>query len=69
MGISLWGLLRLALFSGLVGFILMVLAGALIYFGMLWWVSRDVIQSGVETLRRKFLKPRKLVPVEAASDD
>jgi hypothetical protein len=36
---------------------------------MLWWVKREVIQSGMDMLRRKFIKSSKLVPVEAASDD
>jgi hypothetical protein len=69
MGIALWALLRLPLFSGLMELILMVLMGALIYFFLLWWVKREVIQSGIDMFRRKFLKPSQLVPAEVASDD
>ena len=69
MGIALWALLRLTLFSGLLALILMILMGALIYFAMLWWVKREVIQSGISMFRGKFVKPRTLVPAEVASDD
>jgi lipopolysaccharide exporter len=69
MGIALWALLRLTLFTGFLELILLVLMGGLIYFAMLWWVDRGVIQSGVDMLRRKFLKSRQLVPAEVASDD
>lgn len=69
MGIALWGLLRLTLFSGLLGLVLLIVAGALIYFAMLWWVKREVIQSGIDLLRRKFMKSRQFVPAEVASDD
>jgi O-antigen/teichoic acid export membrane protein len=69
MGFTLWGLLRSTLVSGIPGLSLMVLAGALVYFAMLWWVKRELIQSGINMFRRKFLKSRKLVPAEVASDD
>ena len=69
MGVALWALLRLTLLSGLSALILMILLGALIYFAMLWWVKREVIQSGINMLRGKFVKPRTLVPAEVASDD
>ena len=69
MGIALWTGLRLALFSALLELLLTVLMGVLIYFAMLWWVKREIIQSGIDTLRRKFLKSRQLVPAEVASDD
>ena len=69
MGIALFAALRFTRFSGLVELILMVPIGAFIYFAMLWWVKREVIQSGMDMLRRKSIKSPKLVPVEAASDD
>jgi O-antigen/teichoic acid export membrane protein len=69
MGIALWVLLRLTLFSGLLELVLMILAGALIYFAILWWIKREVIESGIDMLRRKFMKSRQLVPAEVASDD
>jgi O-antigen/teichoic acid export membrane protein len=69
MGIGLWALLRITLFSGLLELILMILTGALVYFAMLWWVKREVIQSGLNIFRRKLMKSRQLVPAEVASDD
>jgi hypothetical protein len=69
MGIALWVLLRLTLFSGLLELVLMIIAGALIYFAILWWIKREVIESGIDMLRRKFMKSRQLVPAEVASDD
>jgi hypothetical protein len=69
MGTALWAVLRLALFTGVLGLILTVLLGVLLYFAMLWWVKREIIQSGIDTLRRKFMKSRQFVPAEVASDD
>lgn len=69
MGIALWVLLGLTFFSGLLELILMILTGALIYFAMLWWIKRELLQSGINMLRRKFMKSRQLVPAEVVSDD
>ena len=69
MGIALWSTLRLTLFSGLLQLILMVVIGTLIYFCMLWWVKREVIQSGIDTVRRKFVKSNKWAPAKVASED
>ena len=69
MGIALWALLRLTSFSAILEMVLMVLTGAIIYFVMLWWLKREVIQSGIDMFRGKFMKSGKLVPAEVASDD
>lgn len=69
MGIALWIVLRLTLFSGLFEFILVVLTGILIYITMLWWVGREMIQAGIDLFRRKFMKSSQLAPLEVTSDD
>ena len=69
MAVALWAVLRITPFSGVLEFILLVLTGVLIYFIMLWWIDREIILSGINLIRRTFIKSRRLVPLEAASND
>jgi O-antigen/teichoic acid export membrane protein len=65
MALALLVVIRVLPFSGLLAFILLVLAGVLIYLIMLWWLDRETVRAGVDLFRRTFIK----IPVGAGSDD
>jgi len=69
MAIALFAVLRITPFSGLLEFILLVLAGVLTYFLMLWRVDRETVLAGIDMFRKTFMKSRRLVPIEAAPND
>ncbi|RPJ26821.1 MAG: lipopolysaccharide biosynthesis protein [Chloroflexi bacterium] len=56
---------RLAPFSGLLELTLLVVTGTLVYLVMLWWVDRASVLSGIDLIRRTFLKSRRAIPLEA----
>ena len=56
---------RILPFSGILAFVLMILAGALIYLMMLWWLDRQTVRASIALLRRTFVK----MPIGAGSDD
>jgi hypothetical protein len=64
MTLALLALIRILPFSELLEFILMVPAGVLIYFMMLWALDRETVRAGIHLVRRTFIK----VPVGAGSD-
>jgi O-antigen/teichoic acid export membrane protein len=57
-------LIRILPFSELWEFILMIPAGVLIYFLVLWALDRETVRAGIDLVRRTFIK----VPVGAGSD-
>jgi len=56
-------------FSGILEFSVLILVGVLSYSMMLWWLDREIILRGVHLLRNTFMKPKRLVSVDVASDD
>jgi len=69
MAVALWAVLYINLFSGLLEFILLVAAGVLAYFIMLWWVDQEIVLAGINLFRKTFIKSKQLGPLEAASND
>jgi PST family polysaccharide transporter len=69
MAVVLLGVQRFLTISGIVAFILLVATGVLAYSVMLWWVDRQTVQAGLHTFRNTLKKSRRLVPLEAGSND
>jgi O-antigen/teichoic acid export membrane protein len=65
MALALLVMVRILPISGLLAFILLVLAGALIYLIMLWLLARETVRAGIDLVRRTFIK----IPLGAGSDD
>ncbi len=65
MAIALVAVFRFALFSGLLELILLIVIGALVYLIALWWMDRQSVLSGIDLVRRTFMKSRRVVPLEA----
>lgn len=69
MGVALLALLRIMLFSGWAEFVLMMLAGTLVYLVMLWVIDRNMVLAGINSVHQTFIKSKRLIPVEVASND
>jgi O-antigen/teichoic acid export membrane protein len=68
MAAILLAVVRIIPFSGVLEFILLIVTGVLTYCIMLWWIDRGTVLGGISLLRKTFINKR-LVSVEAASDD
>ncbi|NOT04640.1 MAG: lipopolysaccharide biosynthesis protein [Anaerolineales bacterium] len=55
--------------SGFLEFIIKILVGVLVYFGMLWLVARETVSNGIRMLQRTFLKIGRPASVEIVSND
>jgi O-antigen/teichoic acid export membrane protein len=69
MAAVLLGVDRILPFSGFLEFGVLILMGFLSYAMMLWWLDREIILRGLHLLRNTFMKPKRLVAVDVASDD
>jgi hypothetical protein len=55
--------------SDFLEFIIKILVGVLVYFGMLWLVARETVSNGIHMLQRTFLKIGRPASVEIISND
>jgi lipopolysaccharide exporter len=69
MGLALHVVRRSIPYDGLFALVLMIAAGVLVYFAMLWLLSRETLFQGINMFRKAFFKSRlmKSTPVEIVS--
>jgi O-antigen/teichoic acid export membrane protein len=69
MGLALHVVRRSMPYDGLFALVLMIAAGVLVYFAMLWLLSRETLFQGINMFRKAFFKSRlvKSAPVEIVS--
>lgn len=69
MGVALFAISRVLPSSHILELVVMILAGALTYLVLIWVLDRETVRSGIDLIRRTFLKPGQLLAAEAGSDD
>ena len=71
MGLALHVVRRSIPYDGLFALVLMIATGVLVYFAMLWLLSRETLFQGINMFRKAFFKSRlvKPAPVEIVSKD
>jgi lipopolysaccharide exporter len=56
-------------FSGFSEFILKILVGVLVYFGMLWLIARETVSNGIRMFHTTFMKFGRPASIEVTSND